>query len=278
MLWRQVFRSPFAVPSPRRTVSSPSVDACTPSLARRFASTHLLASSLKMVVPKSNNMPETLDPVQEALLNEVCILVDQNDQNIGAATKKDCHLLENGICRLHRAFSVFLFNKRGELLLQQRSDAKITFPGMFTNTCCSHPLAVNREMDETEARGVKKAAQRKLEQELGIPLEQVPWEEFHYLTRIHYQAASDGKWGEHEIDYILFLQKDVDLVPNPNEVKSVRYVTPEALKNMMEEDKAGKIHLTPWFRLICQSQLFEWWENLHNLRKFDEHAVIHRLS
>ena len=74
---------------------------------------------------------------------------------------------------LHRAFSVFLFNTRGELLLQQRSDAKITFPGHWTNTCCSHPLSVAGELEETEAMGVKRAAQRKLQHELGIMPPQV---------------------------------------------------------------------------------------------------------
>ena len=74
---------------------------------------------------------------------------------------------------LHRAFSVFLFNTSGELLLQQRSDAKITFPGHFTNTCCSHPLNIAGELEDEDAVGVRRAAQRKLKHELGITAEQV---------------------------------------------------------------------------------------------------------
>lgn len=77
---------------------------------------------------------------------------------------------------LHRAFSVFLFNDKNELLLQQRADEKITFAQMWTNTCCSHPLAIPTELgfDLTESiAGVKNAAQRKLLQELGIPASQV---------------------------------------------------------------------------------------------------------
>lgn len=73
-----------------------------------------------------------LDQTQIDLLKEECILIDDNDKRIGSASKKDCHLLENidkGM--LHRAFSVFLFNMKGELLLQQRSDAKITYPGKY---------------------------------------------------------------------------------------------------------------------------------------------------
>lgn len=102
---------------------------------------------------------------------------------------------------LHRAFSVFLFNSRNELLLQQRATEKITFPDMWTNTCCSHPLGIpgegGAELEEA-VMGVKRAAIRKLDHELGIPAAQVPIENFKFLTRIHYKAPSDGKWGEHE--------------------------------------------------------------------------------
>ena len=103
---------------------------------------------------------------------------------------------------LHRAFSAFVFNpSTKKLLLQQRATEKITFPDMWTNTCCSHPLGVPGETgDELQASvmGVKRAAQRKLDQELGIKKEQVPLDDFKFLTRIHYKAPSDGKWGEHE--------------------------------------------------------------------------------
>lgn len=114
-----------------------------------------------------------LDDVQVTLLKEECILVDEQDKVVGSDTKKNCHLnvnIESG--KLHRAFSVFLFNSEGKLLLQQRSEAKITFPGTFTNTCCSHPLYFPEELEETDCLGVKRAAQRKLQQELGIPPEQ----------------------------------------------------------------------------------------------------------
>jgi len=102
---------------------------------------------------------------------------------------------------LHRAFSVFLFNSKNELLLQQRATEKITFPDMWTNTCCSHPLGIPGETGDElveSVAGVKRAAQRKLDHELGIKVAQVPFEDFKFLTRIHYKAPSDGKWGEHE--------------------------------------------------------------------------------
>ena len=150
-------------------------------------------------------MPEIntshLDEKQVQLLAEMCILIDENDNKIGADTKKNCHLNENidkGL--LHRAFSVFLFNTENKLLLQQRSDAKITFPGRFTNSCCSHPLSIPGEQEENNAIGVKWAAKRRLKAELEIPLEEVDLNEMDYLTRIYYKAQSDGIWGEHEVD------------------------------------------------------------------------------
>ncbi|CAJ0940530.1 unnamed protein product [Ranitomeya imitator] len=123
-------------------------------------------------------MPEvdtdSLDEKQVQLLSEMCILIDENDKKIGADTKKNCHLNQNihkGL--LHRAFSVFLFNTENKLLLQQRSEAKITFPGCYTNTCCSHPLNTPTEIEEENSIGVRRAAQRRLKAELGIPMEQV---------------------------------------------------------------------------------------------------------
>jgi isopentenyl-diphosphate delta-isomerase len=124
---------------------------------------------------------------------------------------------------LHRAFSVFLFNSKGELLLQQRASEKITFPDYWTNTCCSHPLYVPDELPEENNTGslivfpigwenlqclqrtyaalnigVRVAARRKLEHELGIDPATINLDDFKYLTRIHYVAGSDDIWGEHE--------------------------------------------------------------------------------
>ncbi|XP_046879665.1 isopentenyl-diphosphate Delta-isomerase 1 [Hypomesus transpacificus] len=227
-------------------------------------------------------MPEintdNLDEKQVKLLAEMCILIDENDHKTGADSKKNCHLnskIDKGL--LHRAFSVFLFNSEDKLLLQQRSDAKITFPGCFTNTCCSHPLHTVSELEEQDAIGIRRAAQRRLEAELGIPMNQVPPEEMTYLTRIHYKAQSDGVWGEHEIDYILFMQKDVEVNPDPNEIQSHCYVTKEELKEMLEKAKRGELLITPWFSLIAQTFLFKWWDNLQNLKQFMDHDKIHRM-
>lgn len=160
----------------------------------------------------------TYDPEQSRLMDERCILVDEQDNAIGAVDKKTCsflvrcqvcytlhpttgHLMENinkGL--LHRAFSAFIFRPSdGKLLLQQRATEKITFPDMWTNTCCSHPLDdFDAEKVEADQLGVRVAASRKLEHELGIPPSQTPIDQFQYLTRIHYLAPSNGMWGEHE--------------------------------------------------------------------------------
>ncbi|KAF8245819.1 isopentenyl-diphosphate delta3-delta2-isomerase [Wilcoxina mikolae CBS 423.85] len=221
---------------------------------------------------------EGYDETQVSLMQEVCIVLDENDKPIGSASKKICHLMTNidrGL--LHRAFSVFLFDSEKRLLLQQRADEKITFAGMWTNTCCSHPLDIPTETGvelEAAIQGVRRAAQRKLNQELGIPTDQVPPEIFDFLTRIHYKAPSNGPWGEHEIDYILFAQAKVDLDVNPNEAKDYRYVTPDELKAMFKDET---LTFTPWFRLICESMLFEWWENFDNLEPYKNEKAIRRM-
>lgn len=181
---------------------------------------------------------------------------------------------------LHRAFSVFLFDSHHRLLLQQRASEKITFPDMWTNTCCSHPLGVPGETGadlDTAVQGVRRAAQRKLDQELGIQAKQVPLDRFQFLTRIHYKAPSDGKWGEHEsecsssgtevlrtndyivVDYILIITSNVDHTANPNEVQDTKYVSQEDLRQMFKD---SSLKFTPWFKLICNTMLFEWWDHL----------------
>ncbi|XP_069111548.1 isopentenyl-diphosphate Delta-isomerase 1-like [Argopecten irradians] len=224
---------------------------------------------------------KNLDGTQVKLLKEKCILVDRDDKVTGSASKKDCHLLKNiNKGMLHRAFSVFLFNTSGQLLLQQRSSSKITFPDHYTNTCCSHPLYTAEELEEEEVIGVRKSAQRRLHQELGIQPHEIDLSEFQYLTRIHYKSGNvpvDGVWGEHEIDYILIVQKDVELNPNKDEVKMCKYITKEELQNMADEQESKGTLLTPWFKLIIDKFLYKWWNDLDNLSSHKDHTHIHRM-
>lgn len=240
----------------------------------------------------SDKLFEGHDEEQIRLMEELCIVLDYNDIPLGAGTKKLCHIMDNineGL--LHRAFSVFLFTEDGRLLLQQRADEKITFPNMWTNTCCSHPLCVPSELGlhspegtgkqndlKTAVAGAKVAAQRKLFHELGIPAEDCPLADFHYLTRIHYKSASgaeDSKWGEHEIDYILILRtkNDITVNANYNEVRDFKYVTEAQLKEMFTDKN---LVFTPWFKLICETFLLKWWGQLENLKQFEDEE-IHRL-
>ncbi|EGC36659.1 isopentenyl-diphosphate D-isomerase [Dictyostelium purpureum] len=219
---------------------------------------------------------------QIQLMKEECIIVDNNDVALKPGSKKETHLMVNinqGL--LHRAFSIFLFNKEGKLLLQQRALEKITFPGYWTNTVCSHPLWIpETELKEENAYGVRCAAKRKLNHELGVPLNEVDIEDFTFMTKIHYKSESkeDPKWGEHEIDHILIAQKDhVTINAEPNEVMDYKYVSKEELQQMFEDEDNGKIKLTPWFRLIAVNHLNKWWDNLHDLKPLVEPTnTIHR--
>lgn len=221
-----------------------------------------------------------IDETQEKLLNERLILVDENDCVKGTETKKECHLKRNILQygMLHRAFSVFLFNTKGQLLLQQRSDVKVTFPGCITNTCCSHPLYEDSELVEHDNFGVKLAAKRRLSYELGIPDNQISLEDLRFLTRIHYRAGSDKIWGEHEIDYVFFMQKDVTLEPNTNEVKRCWYVSESELKELLQKAaKDSTILMTPWFKMINDHFLYKWWASLSDLSQFENDSEIHKM-
>lgn len=151
--------------------------------------------------------------------------------------------------------------------------------GCYTNSCCSHPLHNPEEIDEScNNIGVRRAARRRLEVELGIPQESIELTDFKILTRIHYGAASDEKWGEHEIDYILFVRKDVPLKPNPNEVDRVAYVSMSGFPEFQRYLESGNVPFTPWFKLILNSHLFTWWKQLENIDKIEFDPEIHRLK
>lgn len=153
---------------------------------------------------------------------------------------------------------------------------QVTFPNCYTNTCCSHPLAeIPNETEEKDAIGVRRAAIRRLGYELGIPSDEIKPFDLFYLTRIHYQASSNNRWGEHEIDYVLFLQRDnITINPNPDEVSEIRWMSRSELDNFMKTTSL----LTPWFRLIYKFKLLHWWDNLHNLTEMQDLQNITMLT
>ncbi len=198
----------------------------------------------------------TVDETQATMMAEAVLQVDENDIVVGPISKADSHY---GSGSLHRAFSILLFDKDNRLLLQQRAHDKITFPSVWANSCCSHPLASAEEMDEENAMGVKIAAVRKLEQELGIDPHSIPLENFHFITKMKYSARMNAEWIEREIDHILMIQADVEVHPNPNEVAEVRWVDEKELEQMLVAEDSDDI-IAPWFRCIAARVMTEdWW-------------------
>jgi isopentenyl-diphosphate delta-isomerase len=160
--------------------------------------------------------------------SEQLILVDDHDREIGFKAKTDCHL---GKGVLHRAFSIFVFNSNNELLLQQRSPAKMLWPGFWSNTCCSHPR---------RGEQMATAVTRRLTQELGFscPLE--------YLYKFKYHAQFGAVGAEHELCSVYFGRYDGSVDVNVNEIAAWRFVGVEELE---AELTAAPETFTPWFKM-----------------------------
>ncbi|GMT18291.1 hypothetical protein PFISCL1PPCAC_9588, partial [Pristionchus fissidentatus] len=207
--------------------------------------------------------------VQEAFLDaDNCILVDEQDRIVGGATKRVAHHKSSVL--LHRAFSIFAFTPDHELILQKRSDTKVTFPSLWTNTCCSHPLT-GMPRDETDGvGGVLRAAVRKLDHELNLG--GVAEDELLFMGRYLYKAAPpELEWIEHELDYALIL-KGVNRArvstPNDDEVSQIRCVSERDLQQWMEKEPGS---FTPWLRHFAGiGVLSKWWAQLGSNQKLRE--------
>ncbi|MDO6434133.1 isopentenyl-diphosphate Delta-isomerase [Flavitalea sp. BT771] len=160
------------------------------------------------------------------MLEEV-ILVNELDEPLGVMEKMEAHRK----ALLHRAFSVFIFNSKKEMLLQRRSPGKYHSAGLWTNACCSHP----RPGEDT-----CQAARRRLSEELGFTtaLEKV----FDFT----YKSTFDNGLTEHEFDHVFVGYYDLEVHPNPEEVSEYRFVSPEAIKADLAVHPA---HYTSWFHL-----------------------------
>ena len=214
---------------------------------------------------------QTYDKRQEEYLEEILITVDENDHAIGFNTKRECHLManiNNGL--IHRGFSVLLFNTNNELLVTQRSDKKITFASCLTNSLCSHPLYNDMEREEKDAIGVKRAAQRRLNYELGINVE---ISDIVYITRFLYKAPYNEIWGEHEIDYLLIVRKDISLSPNPNEVSWCKWISKDQFKSTIAShgNRVGK-----WFQIIIDNYLYKIWNNISDVNICKSYQLINK--
>ena len=156
------------------------------------------------------------------------ILVNEKDEQIGLMEKIEAH--EKAL--LHRAFSVFVFNKKGELMLQQRALTKYHTPGLWTNTCCSH---------QREGETNVEAGKRRLLEEMGFTTD------LKDTISFIYKAPFENGLTEHEYDHILVGQYDEDPKPNPEEVNAWKWVSLEEVK---EDMKRNPEVYTEWFKII----------------------------
>lgn len=160
--------------------------------------------------------------------DEPLVLVDADDREIGFLDKAAAH---KGKGTLHRAFSLFIFNTKGELLLTQRAAGKRLWGGYWSNSCCSHP-----RRGET----IDKAIHRRLDEELGLktPLE--------FLFKFEYQAQFDADGAEHELCWVYAGRSNQAPRVNPTEISAMRYIAPVVL-----DAEIAKIPdvFTPWFKL-----------------------------
>ena len=208
------------------------------------------------------------DSVQIELMSEAIIGVDENDVETVKLSKVEAHY---GAGHLHRAFSVLLFDSNNRLLIQKRATDKVTFPGVWANSCCSHPLYSDLERETNDAMGVKRAAIRKLNQELGISESQLSVDDFHFITKMIYSSRMNAEWIEREIDHILMIQADVDVEINHNEVSEVKWVNQDELEEMLVADVQGEGEIAPWFRCIASRLMTDdWWSAIGDEAKMSE--------
>lgn len=164
------------------------------------------------------------------------VLVNENDEPIGLMEKMEAH--KKGL--LHRAFSVFIFDKKGNMLLQQRAADKYHGAHLWTNACCSHPFS-----DEK----VENAAKRRLKEELGFTTD------LHQIFSFTYHAKVENDLIEHEFDHVFAGEYESDIHPNSNEVADYSYKPIDEIKKEMEQHPEK---FTSWFK-IAFPKIEKWW-------------------
>jgi isopentenyl-diphosphate delta-isomerase len=160
--------------------------------------------------------------------SEELILVDAQDREVGYRSKAECH---DGDGVLHRAFSLFVFDRRGRVLLQQRSAQKRLWPLYWSNSCCSHPR---------RGESMEQAANRRLYQELGLRAD------LRFLYKFTYHATYGEVGAEHELCWVYAGTTHEEVRANMNEIAAWRFVAPETLD---AELRVAPERFTPWFKL-----------------------------
>jgi len=164
------------------------------------------------------------------MIEEQVILVDENDTKIGLMPKMEAH--EKAL--LHRAFSVFVFNEKNELMLQQRALHKYHTPGLWTNTCCSH---------QRDGESNLEAGKRRLQEEMGFVTE------LQEKTSFIYKAPFDNGLTEHEFDHIMIGYYNEDPNVNPEEVASWKWMS---LEDVQSDISKNPQLYTAWFKIIFE--------------------------
>jgi len=161
---------------------------------------------------------------------ESVILVDDKDVEVGVMEKMEAHLTGS----LHRAISIFVFNEKGEFLLQQRAHQKYHSGGKWSNTCCSHPRPGERLLD---------AANRRLKEEMRISCKLIHWFSFTYRAELDHDLI------EHEYDHVFIGISDEQPKPDPNEVEAFKYVSREHLDIDIHQNPE---QYSEWFKLCFE--------------------------
>lgn len=162
------------------------------------------------------------------LERESLIVVNQSDDILCYQRKEDCH---KGGGLLHRAFSIFIFNDRNELLIQKRSAEKLLWPLYWSNSVCSHPR---------KNEGYEEAAHRRLDEELGIKTI------LHFLFKFQYHAQFSKSGSENEICCVFIGKANGIVRPNRQEIEEWKYINVETLNR---DIKNRPQRYTPWFKM-----------------------------
>ena len=161
---------------------------------------------------------------------EQVILVDENDRQVGLMEKQAAHVNPH----LHRAFSIFIFNSKGELLMQQRALSKYHSPGLWTNTCCSHPR---------DGETLTEATSRRLMEEMGMTCE------MHEVYTFIYKAPVGQGLTEHEFDHVWIGRSDDTPKINREEVESWKYMS---LSDLKKDIQLHPELYTEWFKITFE--------------------------